>query len=51
MQVRASAECKVMPRPNENSREEVLMWAFIDPLFVVVGACGVRLWREPAGAA
>ena len=34
------------------SREEVLLWAFIDPLFVVVvGACGVRLWREPEGAA
>ena len=28
------------------SREEPLMWAFIDPLFVlVVGACGLRLWR------
>lgn len=29
------------------SREEASMWAFIDPLFVlVVGACGRRLWRE-----
>lgn len=34
------------------SREEVLLWAFVDPLFVVVvGACGVRLWRESEGVA
>ena len=32
------------------SRGERLLWAFINPLFVVVaGACGFRLWREPDG--
>ena len=30
------------------SQGELLMWYFIDPLFVVVVAsCGVRLWRAP----
>ena len=33
------------------SREVPLMWAFTDPLFVLVlGAAGLRLWRDPDGA-
>ncbi len=32
---------------NLMSRSEPLLWAFIDPLFVVVvGAAGMRLWRK-----
>ena len=36
---------------NLMSRPEPSLWAFIDPLFVVVvGACGIRLWRNPVNS-
>ena len=36
---------------NLMSRAEPLLWAFIDPLLVVVvGACGIRLWRNAGNA-